>query len=547
MNPLRFLDVIVRRLSYDPRAQRLRQLLSHLRPQDEVGTASRIVVQCVQDPYYLSLFAHLVHALRQRTPLEVELLVCQSFNSAVGTGWKQWLVRSFPLNRVQIGQWIRLWDVVATRVAYRSTSLRYPLGDLIDAWRSWRLWRRLDSADELEVVSVGGVVCGDLVIDSYLRFRPSPRVQVGDLFMLGVLWQAHRDVRRAQHYFRSKRPLLYLTSYTTYVQHGIAARVALQEGVRVVSFGNFQEFGKALSLDDFFHTRNALNYQRDFDLLPESSPLLREAHRQLESRLAGGIDSATSYMANSAYRETTNEVPNVHNAVVVFLHDFYDSPHVYADIVFPDFWEWICFTIDTLITTGIRFLVKPHPNQISLSNKVIIELIKRYPGLELVAPSVTNRQLVEAGLACAVTVYGTVAHEMAYMGVPTIACARHPHIAFNFCRTAHNRVRYAELLRDALAPVSSNRESLREQALRFFVMHNLSLPPEQIELRDALVAVWKAFDNPLSDVAELARNFDVLVALPGFSVFIDGLCKGLEPENKTCKVTQSIEFHNLKY
>lgn len=524
MNPLRFLGQMTLRLPADTRLHSLHQSLFPLRRKGQQKSSAHIVVQCVQDPFYLTLFAHIVNALCQRAMYEVELFVPRSLEAAVGTGWKAWILRAFPINRLQTNQWIRLYEVVTTRVAYRSTSLRHPLGDMIDAWRSWRTWRQLRSAAELESISINGVLCGDLVIDTFLRFRPSPRVQMSDPFMLRVLWQAHRDLRRAQLYFRSKRPRLYLTSYTTYIQHGIATRVALQEGVRVVSFGSFQEFGKLHTDGDFFHTRNPTQYLREFDQLPDPLPLLEEARRQLEARLNGAIDTATSYMASSAYRETTNVVPDVSGAVVIFLHDFYDSPHVYGDLVFPDFWEWICFTINTLRQADMRFLVKPHPNQIALSDSVMDELIAYFPELELIAPEITNRQLVDAGMACAVTVYGTVAHEMAYMGVPTIACARHPHIAFGFCRTASDRSSYANLLRDALAPVS-NVNSLREQALCFYVAHNLSLPPARGQLQTSLIDAWKAFNDPMWEVDLVTAKFKAIVALPGFEDFIESILK----------------------
>src|SRR6185503_5145771 len=213
---------------------------------------------------------------------------------------------------------------------------------------------------------------------------------------------------------------------------------------------------------------------------------------------------------------------DVRGAVVVFLHDFYDSPHIYADLVFPDFWEWICFTIETLRAAGIRFLLKPHPNQISLSNTVIGELRQEYPELELIAPGVTNRQLVDAGMACAVTVYGTVAHEMAYLGVPSIACARHPHVAFDFCRTARDRAGYVELLRGSLQP-PKDVETLRRQALQFYVMHNLALPREQIGLRDATVAGWRLCHDETASGDDIADAFAALAALPGFDMFARSL------------------------
>jgi hypothetical protein len=518
---------LCRRLPADKRLKHLHHLFAYLRPKTKLDTSAHIVIQCVQDPFYLTLFAYINHALRQRASVNVELFIPESINMAVGFSLRSLLLRTFPLNRLLVNQWVRLWDVVAPQIAYRSTSLCYPLGDIIDAWRSWQIWRQLDSADELEMVSISGVTCGDLIIDTYLRFRPSPRVVIGDLFMLQVLWQAHRDVRRSKHYFHSNKPLLYITTYTTYIQHGIATRIAIQEGVPVISFGNGQEFGMFHSDGYTYQVRNSLYYQQDFDLLANPLPLLEVARIQLEARLMGGIDIATAYMKTSAYHETTKKVPNVCGAVIVFLHDFYDSPHIYPDLVFPDFYEWVCFTLDTLRSAGIRCFVKPHPNQIALSDKVIDELLVRFPDIELIAPEVTNRQLVDAGMVCAVTVYGTVAHEMAYMGVPTIACARHPHIAFDFCRTAKNRSDYADMLRDALAPVF-NRELLRKQALQFFVMHNLNYPPEQIQLRDALINALKAFEDPLSDATKLVDHFENIVKLPYFSTLIDNMIDGLE-------------------
>ena len=527
---VQFTFQLYQRFPAGKRLKRLHDLLAYLRPKIKRDTSAHIVVQCVQDPFYLTLFAYITHELRHRALLNVELFIPQSINAAVGFNLRSLFLRTFPLNRLLANQWVCLWNVVATHIAYRSSSLRHPLGDLIDAWRSWQMWRHLDSADELEMVTISGVTCGDLIIDTYLRFRPSPRVEISDLFMLQVLWQAHRDVRRSKHYFHSRKPLLYITTYTTYIQHGIATRVAIQEGVPVVSFGNGQEFGMLHDDGYTYQVRNSLNYRRDFNLLKDPLPLLKAARLQLEKRLMGGIDTATAYMKKSAYLETVNEVPNVQDAAIVFLHDFYDSPHIYPDLVFPDFYEWVCFTLDTLRSAGIRCLVKPHPNQIALSDKVIDELLVRFPDIELIAPEVTNRQLVDAGMACAVSVYGTVAHEMAYMGVPTIACARHPHIAFDFCRTAKNRADYADLLRDALRPVIS-RELLRKQALQFFVMHNLNYPPEQIQFRDALINASKAFEDPLSDATQLVDHFENIVKLPYFSTFIDKIIDEISLEN----------------
>jgi hypothetical protein len=493
-----------------------------VRPHSPVAAVApaRIVVQCVENPYYFGLYALICQALAARTPVAVDLLVMRSIEAAVGATWSSFLIRSFPLSRIRANQSVRLYSGVADRIAYRSQSLAHPAEDQRDLWRSYRLWRSLRSISELEALSIGGVHVGDLIIDTALRFRPVPRIELDDPFLVYLVWQAHRDVRLARHYFRTVRPRVLLTSYTTYIQHGIPTRVALQEDVQVLSFGNFQQVFKQLTREDSFHAKNTLGYRRDFERLPNREERLEEAERQLSIRLSGGIDTATGYMKASAYRKSTLAAPDVRGAVAVFLHDFYDSPHVYADMVFPDFWQWVCFTIETFSAHGIRFFLKPHPNQILLSGKVLDELRDRYPHVQVIPAEITNRQLVEGGIVGAVTVYGTVAHELAYLGVPTIACARHPHIAFDFCRTARSREEYAALLLSA-PTFKADPAMLRTQALQFYYMHNLAASPAERELRTAMLAFWKACTEKPPSEADIVKRLDDIAVSHGFAELIE--------------------------
>jgi len=309
---------------------------------------------------------------------------------------------------------------------------------------------------------------------------------------------------------------LYLTSYSTYLEHGIPVRVALQEGIRVLSFGSLTRFHKELTLQDWYHTANCDQYRSTFDALANKDERLAEAEQQLRTRMSGGIDAATSYMKVSAYTSSGNAVPaDVGGAVIVFLHDFYDSPHIYPDIVFGDFWNWACFTIDSLSSAGIPFYLKPHPNQVELSSNVLEQLRARYPTARFLPQGVTNTQLADAGMACGVTVYGTIAHELAYLGVPTVACARHPHIAFEFCRTARSKDEYEALLRSATElPVDA--KLMRREALAFYYMHNLHGEAEDLELRARFIALWKLCQSASSPADALLEALSRLRQSPRF-------------------------------
>ncbi|MDB4805037.1 hypothetical protein OAH16_00365 [bacterium] len=504
-------------LSFDPQERELAQYFKAM-PKHVDFPGSVVLVQCVADPFYFGLFGQIASSLRKQKPIRVEQFVLRSV--VVGESKSFWSFIKYRLiiNLLQGHKWVRLYNLFCNGIAYRSTSFR-PIADVIDLCRAWVCWRNLNDRKALMDLVIEDVSVGDLVNDTFLRYKPSPTVDLGDVYLWILLWQTHRDVRRAKSYFERVRPRLFLTSYSTYITHGIAVRVALRYGTRVFSFAMSQEFTKELSVGDWSHTKNSDTYADDFLKLDNPEEKLALAEAPLSTRMAGGIDRATAYMKKSAYIESVDSVPDVSGALVIFLHDFYDSPHAYLEMVFSDFWEWVCFTIETLNSANIPFFVKPHLNQISLSDVVLSELKELYPDISIISSGVTNKQLAKAKMACAVTVCGTVAHEMAYLGLPTIACARHPHISFDFCRTAKSREEYAEILR-RYAEIGITKSKMHQQSLIFYYMHNLNIGEEEKSLRDATCDFQMAYAK--SDVSNqnLIDDLKQISLLPGYKSYI---------------------------
>lgn len=452
-----------------------------------------VVVQATQDLYYLALLGAVSIALSNKHPFRFEQFICSSLSVGESLSPLKFIASRF-YNFLSKCKWKALHASFCDSVAYQSTGLNSPLTDIADLYKAYKSWKNISSKDALTLLTIENILVGDLVNDSYLRFKPSPSIELNNLYLLIVIFQACRDIRRAKNYFNKKQPKIYLTSYSTYIQHGIAARVALSLGVKVFSFGNYQEFAKQLSVTDWYHTKNAKNYAHEFTFLTNTQEKLDLSENALRSRISGVLDNATSYMKQSAYQSTDEPVPDVSNAVIVFLHDFYDSPHIYEGMVFPDFWEWICFTIETLEENNIKFFLKPHPNQINLSDTVIKQLIERYPRLNLLTSKVTNKQLVDGGISCGVTVYGTVSHELAFMGIPSIACACHPHISFDFCMTAKTKDEYRSFLKQA-TNLFLPEEYLKQQSLIFYYMHNSNIDNETKLLIDYLSLIRSYLNN----------------------------------------------------
>jgi hypothetical protein len=488
-----------------------------------VGISGVLAFQSVPDKFYFLLFGAIRAKFTCNFNGSTDLVVVRAVSGSVGSGWLAELKRSALLGWLIGRQWESAYGALVDSIAYRSATWRHPILDALDWLKSKELWLAMQKQGEKRSLQINGVEVADLVVDSYLRFKPSPKFDVRDPFVRRLIWQALRDVRQANAYFSRVRPRWYLTSYSTYLEHGIPVRIALRYGVAVWSFGSLSHFVKKLSQSDVFHTPDYSRYRSAFEVLDNQTRRLEEARRQLQYRLSGGIDAATSYMRHSAYGHADMALPDgLNGAVVVFLHDFYDSPHVYPDLVFDDFWEWTCFTVDVLQSAGIRFFLKPHPNQIALSDEALGLLQQKYPGLQWLPARASNVQLTAAGMTCGVTVYGTVAHELAYLGVPSICCARHPHHMFDFCRTAKTRKEYEELLKTYAVPPLPKRE-MQRQALIFYYMHNLFGGSEQQELRQAFLGLWQACHQTEASEAQIMRQFQLLITLPAF----DGAVKKL--------------------
>lgn len=477
-----------------------------------------ITIESVEDPYYFCLFGALITKMSEDNNFRIEQYVPRSFHVNESKDIFRFII--YRASNFFLGQkWVNIYKSYAPYLGYKFIQFN-PIFDFIDGIYAIKLFRNIKTADDLVGIKIRNIHVGDLIIDTYLRFKPSPKINLNDLYMLFIMWLAYRSVRRGFKYFLEIKPFLFFTSYSTYLQHGVAVRVALMTGVNVYSFGNSQEFSKKLSSDDFYHTKNPTKYSEDFSKISDYKSCLQIAEQSFHNKISGKIDYYFSYMKSSAYVISEKNIPNVSGACIIFLHDFFDSPHVYPNMVFNDFWEWICFTIDSLDSRKINYFIKPHPNQISLNEQVLANLIHKYPSLKFISSKITNSQLVNAGIASAITVYGSVAHEMAYFGIPSIACARHPHITFSFCQTAKSKEEYETLIHRFQSPQNLDVVKMRRESLEFYFMHNLNLTAKESELMLALHDLRsgcnKLGQKNLPDLVELTRNLSAKEAFRQF-------------------------------
>jgi hypothetical protein len=247
-----------------PDEKRLRNAYMRKMPRRGPPWCAIITVQTVEDYFYFALFAEITAAFREKGSIRVDQYVLRSLRPGSSASLSAWLWNLIGANHFSDLRWVRLYRSFADRTAWRATAWRAPWKEVAFYLQAWKIWRGLKSLEDLLALNIRGIELGDLIVDSYIRFKPAPAPELGDIYLFAIIRQALKDLDNAFGYFSRARPLLYLTSYTTYIQHGIAARVAVSLGVRVLSFGNYQSLAKEITSEDLSHAANTVGYKAIF-------------------------------------------------------------------------------------------------------------------------------------------------------------------------------------------------------------------------------------------------------------------------------------------
>jgi hypothetical protein len=443
------------------------------------GAPVKVLVQIVREHGFLIKFLYCLWALRdQAGPLQIDWVI----------------VDQMRLEPTKLKAKILYW-LLTRPSSFRKPReiLRTAGGEIVsDTWMDYKnttarseadtLWKNLTSKKDLEALVYQDLSIGDLIYDTYLRYRPAPTVDLKDPYLRDLIAWSLVLVHRFEKLFKDHKYDYYLTSYTSYISHGILARMALKQGVRVYSAGAFNQM-LVEPYDKFpFHKRHFLKYQEWWNQMADPVKALSEGQAILKNRIAGVIDDATYYMKSSAYGSNTRfeELPpKTRSRALIMGHDFFDSPHVYGPMVFPDFWEWIQFLFDEAKTAPADFFYKPHPNALPENIKIIEELKRKNPHIYFLDPKISNRFLAEKGeFEAAYTVYGTIAHEFAFLGVPVICAGSNPHMGFSFCKTVLTKTEFRDWIHNFM---NKTWVPDQNQVEAFCYLHNLRFLKNEIQ------------------------------------------------------------------
>jgi hypothetical protein len=297
--------------------------------------------------------------------------------------------------------------------------------------------------------NIKDVNIGDILYDTYLRFRVQPTLFMKDYFLHKLIVSSNLIFLKLDKLRKKYKFKFFFTSYTSYIHHGLPVRYFLKKKVKVFSGQNMSQYNKKISKNDTKHSEDFSQFKNKKDIIRKNKKFLRLSQLDLNYRFSKTEKKSTlSYMATDTYNLKRNLNLNLkildNMDGVMFLQDFYDSPHDWGNLAFNDFYIWTIFTLNIIKKYNLKIAIKPHPNSWNNSPDSIAlyeRLKKKYPDIIWLDKDFPNK-IIFKKIKFGISARGTVLFELAYHGIKALSCGVYPGIDFNFTIHADNKHQY---------------------------------------------------------------------------------------------------------
>jgi len=300
----------------------------------------------------------------------------------------------------------------------------------------------------MEDIKKNGVKIGDLVIDTFLRLKGEPSFQRNEKFTESCLIRGIALIQFTKRIIRKYEIDVFVGTTNAYIQNGVPLRTAGTLNIPIVTFGAIEKYFKLTAAENSDVTTHILDYPRPEDCSVDET-IRTYAAKTLEMRINGEYDNTIPELEVTNTKGLDPSHNFIQDSVVLLLHDFLDSPHIYRSMIFNDFWSWANETIEFCLSRQQRIIIKSHPGELPESSQVTKNLSKLFVNHDdviFIEPSIPTGFIFKAKPKLIVSVYGSVATEAACNELPVLLAGDHPAIHYNIGSTARTKEEYFQLL-----------------------------------------------------------------------------------------------------
>ncbi len=424
------------------------QKLSKYKVQWQPDNKKIVLTQIIEDHAYCIKLAACSHYLAKKESANIALYDAElGIERNKAHNYNRW---NYFFSEKFTTRLDRIFLAFAGKVIYRNTNLYNDDEKVSKVYN--QIKSKITNKYDVLAIEIEGVVIGDLVYDTYLRFANKPTVDIKDKFFDQIILEAVHIFYICKDKLEKYEVKALVSSYASYTKHGIIVRLCLQKNIPVYTIGAYYSLVHKVLNEYPSHSNNHFLFRNLFQKVEKKEEIISTYKGVFEKRFTGEIDAATAYMKSSAFsgnRSSELDGLDWSSTIVLLAHCFFDSPHIYRGLLFPDFYEWITFTLDTLAEKkNLTVLVKQHPNGLDANDEIFVQLKEKYKNtnIKFIDKKTSNIQFFESKPKAIITAYGTAAAEFAYQGFPVLTIYDNPFTAFDFTYLANTIEEYRNYL-----------------------------------------------------------------------------------------------------
>jgi hypothetical protein len=347
--------------------------------------------------------------------------------------------------------------------------------DILSKNMSVEILNEIDTLEHLENAQLNGVAVGDLIYGHFLRIFKAHTISLDDP-------RLEELIEKFTYFFQSFNKLLdicnvraVLVSHCVY-SYGIPVRIALDRNVAAYQVTGESAYlmtkNYPMAYTDFFEYKEKFN---ELSMIRKSEGLAL-AQERLQMRFSGTLGIDMPCTTNTAFHNNFDGSVRLleHSnkpKVLVALHDFFDAPSPFGNNLFFNTYEWLCGLREFSKLVDYEWYLKVNPSSTDANYEVLQSIVENSNGFRLLPVNASHHQLISEGVNCALTIYGTIASEYPFVGVPVINASRNnPHVEYNFSLSPKSRDEYWQTL---LNIENLNMRIPKEEILEYYFMHHI--------------------------------------------------------------------------
>lgn len=407
-------------------------------------------------------------------------------------------------------KWKKLYSITGNEfVTLNNINIFKELELMINAQK---ILKKISSKEEIHQLKFKGIKIGDLIYDTYLRYKNTPTIDIKDPFLVEIYAKILFSYEKLFVLNSKKNIKFFFTNQLSYIHHGFPTRFFLDKNKKVKYFGGKGSYLSDYNQKNYWHSFNFRKFPVIFKKQNQKKKKIFLAKKLMRDKFSGKIIPQENFILEKSVYKNFKKNNLKSFSGVIFLHCFVDAPTGRGKCLFNDFYEWTDETLGFLDKNNFsKFIaIKPHPNSRDASIDTEKFFKRKYPNFIWLSKKTSNKKIFEKKPKFGVSVMGTVLTELAYHEIFSIAASTHPSMAYNFVYRAKTKKKYFDKILEVLNSKDSTKVKSKNKIFEYIYCDFLKDDNSDLIAKKIKLKEWNFTNSDaLSKFSKEIRNYDI--------------------------------------